>query len=132
MDKNQSAQQQCKGILLVAFALISQVISQVGPEDFPADIPERPEEELPENEPFDEPEIDQDDLVQEEEIDLEGQEEVPELAISTHHSCRFAIMFLAIFTAFTLHTAIQHKAHACFIINFKFSYIFPNSRHNSS
>lgn len=75
MDKNQSEHQQRQGILLVAFALISQI----GPEDFPTDIPEQPEEELPENEPLDEPEIDQDDLDQEEEIDLEGQEEVPEL-----------------------------------------------------
>lgn len=75
MDKNQSEHQQRQGILLVAFALISQI----GPEDFPADIPEQPEEELPENEPLDEPEIDQNDLDQEEEIDLEGQEEVPEL-----------------------------------------------------
>ncbi|WP_411971368.1 hypothetical protein ACLCDV_13365 [Sphingobacterium sp. Lzh-3] len=75
MDKNQSEHQQRQGILLVAFALISQI----GPEDFPTDIPEQPEEELPENVPLDEPEIDQDDLDQEEEIDLEGQEEVPEL-----------------------------------------------------
>ena len=75
MNRIQSAHQQYQGILIIAFA----VISQVGPEDFPADIPEQPEEELPENNPNDEPEIDEDDLDSEEEIDLGLQEEVPEL-----------------------------------------------------
>ena len=75
MNKIQSAHQQYQGILIIAFALIDQV----GPEDLPDDIPERPEEELPENDPNDEPEIDQDDLDSEEELDLEEGEEVPEL-----------------------------------------------------
>lgn len=75
MNRIQSAHQQYQGILIIAFALISQV----GPEDFPADIPERPEEELPENDPNDEPEIDQDDLDSEEELDLDEGEEIPDL-----------------------------------------------------
>ncbi len=75
MNRIQSAHQQYQGILVIAFA----VISQVGPEDFPADIPERPEEELPENDPNDMPEIDQDDLDSEEELDLDDEEEIPEL-----------------------------------------------------
>ncbi|WP_104381845.1 hypothetical protein [Sphingobacterium sp. HMA12] len=74
MYKNQSAHKRCQGILFIVFALIGQL----SPEDFPADIPEWPEEELQENDPNDEPEIKPDDL-DSEEIDLGIQEEVPEL-----------------------------------------------------
>ncbi|OOG19028.1 hypothetical protein BWD42_03490 [Sphingobacterium sp. CZ-UAM] len=74
MNSNLITQERYQGIPIIAFTVI-----QGGPNDFPEDIPDRPEEELPENDPNDQPEIDQEDLDTEEELDLGEQEEVPEL-----------------------------------------------------
>jgi len=70
MNKKQIKQDQYQGILIVAFA----IVAQQGPEDFPNDVPDNPEEELPENEPDETPEIpDQDDLGFDEEVGTEGE-----------------------------------------------------------
>ncbi|MGB3065921.1 hypothetical protein [Sphingobacterium thalpophilum] len=76
MNKTEIEQQKHQGVPVIAAA----IVSQPGPEDFPGEIPNQPEEELPENDPNEQPEIpDEDDLGFDEEVGIEGENAFPEI-----------------------------------------------------
>lgn len=77
MNKKQITHDQYQGILIVAFA----IVSQQGPGDLPNDVPDNPEEELSEGESDEAPEIpEEDDLGFDEELGTEEEDdEFPEI-----------------------------------------------------